>query len=319
MSPKVSICVPVYNVEHYIGECIDSLISQTYSNLEIIIVNDCTQDNAMSIANAYAKIDNRIKVIDHKENKGLMRTRETAFKFAAGDYITFCDSDDKLPEDSIELLVNAALSSDADIVSGEMQRFNLTHFFSQTQYSLPFGSDAEAVYKALLLKKINHTLCGKLFKSQLIKDYKYLISDNLSNAEDGILFYQILIHAHKIIHIPNVVYYYRYNNNSLSVQRLKSNGVDGILCCQKIRQETCMNYKSLQQLTWQYISSVINDLFANGYDKEFNLNERIEAYGLSEYVNIFQMIHHLPFGQFIKLIIRRVLKLNYIRYCIKMK
>ena len=103
-NPKVTICVPAYNVENYIERCIDSLQRQTLKDVEIIIVDDCSSDHTIEIISVYTESDRRIKLITCESNKGLMYVRMMGYKAATGDYITFCDSDDEMPENAIELL-----------------------------------------------------------------------------------------------------------------------------------------------------------------------------------------------------------------------
>lgn len=113
---KVSIIIPIYNVEQYLVKCLDSVVNQTYKNLEIICVNDCSPDNSSEILKEYAAKDNRIKIINHKKNGGLSAARNTGMDNATGEYIYFLDSDDWIDSDYIEKMVNKIIETDADIV-----------------------------------------------------------------------------------------------------------------------------------------------------------------------------------------------------------
>lgn len=115
-SKLISVIVPVYNVEKYLSKCIDSILAQTYKNLEIILVDDGSPDNCPKICDEYAKKDNRIKVI-HKENGGLSAARNVALDIAKGEYIGFVDSDDFIAEDMYEVLYNLAEKYNAEISS----------------------------------------------------------------------------------------------------------------------------------------------------------------------------------------------------------
>ena len=115
MDEKVSIIVPVYNVEKYLDKCIESIVNQTYRNIEIILVDDGSPDKCPEICNEWAKKDDRIKVI-HKENGGLSSARNAALEIAQGDYITFVDSDDWIENDMIQSMLTCAAKNDADIV-----------------------------------------------------------------------------------------------------------------------------------------------------------------------------------------------------------
>ena len=110
----ISIIVPIYNVEKYLKKCIDSIINQTYKNLEIILVDDGSPDNCGKICDEYAKKDNRIKVI-HKENGGVSSARNVGVENATGEYIGFVDSDDYIEKDMYEVLINNLKKENADI------------------------------------------------------------------------------------------------------------------------------------------------------------------------------------------------------------
>lgn len=120
---KVSIILPVYNVEKYIDRCLKSLVNQTMKEIEILIINDGTLDKSMEICEKYAKIDQRIKIYN-KDNEGLGLTRNYGLKRASGEYICFVDSDDYVTDDMCELLYATAKKYEADIVYGGIYRDN---------------------------------------------------------------------------------------------------------------------------------------------------------------------------------------------------
>ena len=110
----ISVIIPIYNVEKYLCRCLDSIISQSYKDLEIILVDDGSPDNSPSICDSYARNDNRIKVI-HKTNGGLSAARNTGLKYAMGDFISFIDSDDYIEPKMYEILFNLITKFDSDI------------------------------------------------------------------------------------------------------------------------------------------------------------------------------------------------------------
>ncbi|WP_096019896.1 glycosyltransferase family 2 protein [Campylobacter lanienae] len=113
---KVSIIIPVYNVEKYLRECLDSCINQTLQDIEIIIVDDCGSDNSMDIAQEYAKNDNRIKIIKNSHNQGTFASRNNAVLAANGEYLVFLDSDDFLDLRACEIAYNATKNGYYDVV-----------------------------------------------------------------------------------------------------------------------------------------------------------------------------------------------------------
>ena len=119
MEQKVSIIVPVYNVEKYLKRCVDSLIEQSYKNLEIILVDDGSKDNSFSICKEYESKDSRVRIF-HKENEGLGLTRNYGIEKSTGEYITFVDSDDYLTLDAVETMVEKAAVTNADVVVANM-------------------------------------------------------------------------------------------------------------------------------------------------------------------------------------------------------
>ena len=122
--PLVSIVVPVYNVESYIEECLQSVCSQTYENLEIICVDDVGNDRSMDVVRSFAVKDCRIKIIEHDKNKGLAEARNTGLEHVSGDYVFFLDSDDWLSIDAIEKFVRSAKVGEPDIVVGQGLAFS---------------------------------------------------------------------------------------------------------------------------------------------------------------------------------------------------
>lgn len=112
--PKVSVIIPVYNTEKYLRKCLDSVCNQTLSDIEIICVNDCSPDNSLEILNEYAQKDNRIKVINFEENKGVSIARNTGIDSATGEFIGFVDADDFVDLDFYEKLYNKATETGAD-------------------------------------------------------------------------------------------------------------------------------------------------------------------------------------------------------------
>lgn len=127
--PKISVVIPVYNVEEFLSACLDSIINQTYKNLEIICIEDCSTDNSAQILKEYKQKDSRIKIIYNKENKGLSAVRNIGIDNSNGEYIYFIDSDDWIDNDYIENLVNAAVDNNAEIVVNT----NVTRIFNNNE------------------------------------------------------------------------------------------------------------------------------------------------------------------------------------------
>lgn len=220
----VSVIVPVYRVEQYIDECIHSIISQTYKNLEIILVDDGSPDNCSNICDTYAAKYENIRVI-HQKNGGLSKARLAGFEIAAGEYILFVDSDDYIHNEMVEKLVYALESKNAQMslcayftVMGEQT----TSFLLPYRNDLLAGKDAiERKYILPLLGNSNSEvnipgfLCIRLLKRNLINT-NFFVSERQFFLEDHIfdLLYADNIERIAIVNVP--LYYYRVNRTSLS-------------------------------------------------------------------------------------------------------
>lgn len=213
--PLISIIVPVYNVEKYIRRCVDSLINQTYKNLEIILIDDGSPDNSGAICDEYAKLDNRVKVI-HKENGGVSSARNAGLDSASGEYIGFMDSDDYITPDMYEVLYNNMVDNDADISMGIYAlENNKGEFISHYRYDVNEVFD-KAQTIAEMLKQVKYTcsLCDKLFSSKLVGDIRF--DKDISHNEDLLFAYQLMKKSNKAVYISKPMYYYCNNEESAS-------------------------------------------------------------------------------------------------------
>ena len=168
IGPLISIVAPVYGVEKYIGECVDSLFSQTYKNTEYIFVNDKTPDNSIDILNKkiadYSMFSN-VQVIENRENVGLALTRANGISKASGDYIFLVDTDDKLPLNAIEILVNTAIETNADFVESDFAYYPDTTTIIKRRFN---GSIDDHLSKYLKLE-VPVSVWGKLYKRNSLK------------------------------------------------------------------------------------------------------------------------------------------------------
>lgn len=157
VKPLVSIIVPVYNVEQYLPQCLDSIVNQTYENIEVICVNDGSPDNSIKILEDYALRDSRIKVVSQK-NQGLSGARNTGIKYASGKYIMFVDSDDWIDLDTCQVAVNAAETNDADFVFWSYVR----EFENDSKEKLMFWDDGTVFDEKTVKSQLHRRLCGLL-------------------------------------------------------------------------------------------------------------------------------------------------------------
>lgn len=307
--PKVSVIVPVYNVEKYIGRCIESIQKQTLTDWELILVDDCSPDNSIEIIQEYAKKDNRIILKRHDVNHGPMIARRWGDAIASGEYITYCDGDDMLPDNALELLYNTALETGADIVSGNMTYVSINGSKKVFKSTLKYGNDRISAFKSLLRGEFHHNLCSKLFKASLLKEYEYKSYEHFTNGEDGYVFYLVVSHITKIVQIDAPVYYYMQNMQSSSNIRYKENAIKSICILNKTRHEITLKYPELRKELKKCITNILCLLYAQGYDKDAKLDYYVKEYGLSNYVALSSIIKNCKLANLVRLMIRRALLL----------
>ena len=209
---KVSVVVPVYNVESYLEKCMDSIVGQTYSNLEIILVNDGSTDGSCEICEKYAGRDGRIKLIS-KKNGGLSDARNAGLDAASGEYLFFVDSDDFLELNAISELVSRAKAYEADVVV-----CNYTYAHEKDGNLIPLRSSAEALevyetgtdfYRQCCRdnNRLGHSnlAWGKLYRMNLFKDIRFPVG---KIHEDEMTIYKVLAEALRTVYLDDVLYYY---------------------------------------------------------------------------------------------------------------
>jgi len=205
----VSIIVPIYNVEDYLEECIDSILNQTYVRYEVILVDDGSTDKCSKICDRYAENDLRVKVI-HKQNGGLSDARNAGIDSACGEYITFIDSDDYVDADYLKVLVLILERENADIVQGQytFQRKLLGTGKNQVNC---LSSD-ESLRNYLLFKKVLPSVCMKLYRTTLFENIRF---PKGRINEDTCTTYKLLLQAKKYVCIERHLYYYRIRQSSI--------------------------------------------------------------------------------------------------------
>lgn len=199
---KIGVIVPVYKVEKYIAECIESILAQTYTNFRLILVDDGTPDNAGKISDEYAKNDSRITVI-HQENAGVTRARARGVEEANDcEWITFVDGDDTITPNALERLFEEVITNDSDIV--------VSHFAQFTNINKECITIEEYRHCLLTECHIPPGPVSKLFKRELFDDSIFNISRSLTIAEDVIMNIRLAFNTEKDVHIyQNYIYNYR--------------------------------------------------------------------------------------------------------------
>lgn len=226
----ITIIVPVYNVKKYLKECLDSIINQTYKNLEIILVDDGSPDNCGKICDEYAKRDKRIKVI-HKENGGLSSARNAGLDIAKGEYISFIDSDDYVAENFIEKLYLLCIQNNADIAECDFIRFeNEINLLEQEE-----NLDIYSAYDRKHIIYMKHSIaCNKLYKKYLYEKLRFPIG---KTNEDEFTIYKILYSCKNVTVFTNLkLYYYRYNPQSIMGRTFNIKRLDALEALEERKQ-----------------------------------------------------------------------------------
>ncbi|HAY3507534.1 glycosyltransferase family 2 protein [Elizabethkingia anophelis] len=216
MSPKIiSVIIPVYNAEKTLYKSIDSLINQSYPHLELIFINDCSQDNTLNILYQYEKkiVDNSkglvIKIISHEENKGVAAARNTGLQNATGELIYYVDADDFIDEGAIELLVEKQQENDADIVGCSWYLS-----FNQNKRRMnqpPFNDSLEAIQQ-MLNGKMRWNLWLFMVKRSLYEDYNIRFIPGMNMGEDLMVIMKLFVHANKVAFVNDALYHYGQSN-----------------------------------------------------------------------------------------------------------
>ena len=201
--PLISVIIPIYNSQDFLSECVSSILNQSYTNLEILLVDDGSTDDSLKICNEYKKKDNRIIVI-HQENGGVAVARNTGLKRAKGEYISWVDSDDKIGKDYIEKLYSKLIQHKADAV--------MTYKDEKLSGDIVLEGKTE-ILKNYLLGKLNAYLWSTLI---LKSAYDGLQFEKLRIGEDALMLCQIMTRINRLIFCFNAEYFYRVRNDSIS-------------------------------------------------------------------------------------------------------
>ena len=242
MEPLVSVILPVYNVENYLSKCVDTVIGQTYKNIEIILVDDGSTDKSGEICDEYAAKDSRVKVI-HQKNGGVSSARNTGIDASRGDYIGFIDSDDAIDPDMYSILLNEALSHDSDISCCLMDTVSIDgNVSSVIRESSAFLSKERIIANFFddgFIKSIAYSPCNKVYKKSLFdnlrfKPYKY--------AEDILFIFEAVSLTTGMQFVDFVGYHYLHRENSIMTSSFSKNRFDYINAARVIEAQCKANY-----------------------------------------------------------------------------
>ena len=208
-NPLISVIVPIYKVEKYLRECIESIISQSYVNLEIILIDDGSPDLCPIICDEYAEKDIRVKVI-HKENGGVSSARNSGLRIASGEYIGWVDPDDYIDKKMFECMLKLLIENDADISVCSV------NYFGNNEGIINYGDTIlcrHEYLKLLLSNKIQSFLCNKLFRADLFDKIEFPVGDIY---EDVMVQHLIAEKADRVVTTSDIFYYYRQRTGQIT-------------------------------------------------------------------------------------------------------
>lgn len=312
---KISVIVPVYNAEKYLEQLVESLINQTFKEMEFIFVNDGSTDDSLNLLNELALKDERIVVID-KDNEGVSVARNTGLKKASGCYIGFVDADDFVAENMYEKLYTVAEKNNADVVSCGY------NFYSESEIK-PMLNDCELMMNqeqsisCLIDNKIlGMSIWNKLYKSEILKDVWF--NKEYRSNEDRLFSFMALRNAHVIAVIKDTLYFYRLNMNSFSHSSFKLAKMDGLyvseemdrIITKEFPQLSVRSYANIIRIVYSIIVMMYKDKAYHDFSTEYCLlTEMIKKADLSKvkkycsvsiYVQLIGIKYCEPLIRFIK-------------------
>lgn len=285
---KVSVLVPVYNVEQYIERCSRSLFEQTYNNLEFLFVDDCSLDNSIpalkEVISSYPTRKNLVKIIRHERNKGLAASRNTGLYNSTGSFLICVDSDDWIELNTIELLVNRQMDSCADIVSGNC----LIHFNNeQCLHQERVYENKEQMVLQMMQHTWDHFIAGRLVRRSLFIDNMLHWKEGLDIAEDRYMMTLLAFYAKSFDSVDSIVYNYEQRNlNAIT----KATSAHKIL---KNNRQELGNVLSLEQF-FKDKDSVLQDECTRCVMQQlaYNLQSALECSSKDEYYNVLSLINN---------------------------
>lgn len=291
MNPLVSVIIPVYKVEQYLKKCIDSIINQTYKNLEIILVDDGSPDDCPAICDEYAKNDSRIKVI-HKKNGGLSDARNAGMAIAKGDYISFIDSDDWIDLSMFEIMVSRLIKDHSDVVSCGVKWVEedgtLIREVSNNKYELL--SNYQAVSEIIIDGKLKQHVWNKIYRADLVRNIHF---EKGKYHEDVYWSYQIFGLANKISIVSESYYYYVQRPNSIMGEEYSFKRIDALDAMRNRCDYIKHNYPDLYNLSLNtYLSSCMYhlQLAMNANSKKQIIGDIVSRLSYKKTGNIFACI-----------------------------
>ena len=291
MSGQVSVIIPVYNCEKYMGKCVDSVLNQSYQNTEIVLIDDGSRDNSWKICNQYAKDYKNVRVI-HQKNSGVSAARNTGLNNATGEYVMFVDSDDWLSPDTIRVMMNEFEQTELDLVASSISfdyEDGKAVKFEQPAISFNLQKNVNDFFQRLYSCFFFNAVYAKLYKKSILEKYDIQFDRRYSILEDSTFVLNYLQYTKHICCLSMVGYHYRQLNEESLVKKYNENELEAY----KTRSYAAASLEKLlnNENKYFYDTSVFNELwgilpklyYRSGLSSKQKKNETIKFLN-SEYV-----------------------------------
>ena len=276
---KVSIILPIYKVEKYLTKCLDSLINQTLSDIEIICIDDCSPDNSIRILREYALKDERIKIINLKENIGAAGARNKGLEVAKGEYLGFVDPDDYIDLNFYEELYKKALEDGADIVKAEI--------ITIEPNGKKFKSDLNKQIISFGKFSFSYEWCSAIYKTKFIKENNIVFPLGQKNGEDSIFLFKCILNTEKISFINDTHYNYIRRENSLDYGKIDIGSIKSIIKAREIILDELNNSSLFEANKELYINVFYMCYISLFYPASKNDSMEAKTLCAQSFINLF--------------------------------
>lgn len=257
--PKISVIVPVYKVEKYLNKCVGSILSQTFRDFELFLVDDGSPDNSGKICDEYAQKDNRVIVI-HKENGGLSEARNVALDRIQGEYVTFIDSDDYVSTEHLQTLYDSLINADSDLAVSNITSVT-ENKMNNTEFYRPASEQKVLTGKEVFTTIYQPCACAKLYKSYIFNNFRYPVG---RLYEDVFVYHDVLSKVNRLVLTGKNTYYYLIRSDSIMHQEYKlafSDIIDAIEL--RVKKLEALGMQDLANDNRLFIYSRVAVAFAN--------------------------------------------------------
>lgn len=297
--PLISIIIPIYKTEPYLRRCLDSIVSQTYTNLEIILVDDGSPDNSFKIYNEYAAKDNRIRVI-RKKNGGLSEARNAGLDICKGDYVSFVDSDDWVDERYIEKLFALLTATKTDISIVNFIRTNRTDIpFPKEDFQAKIFNPKEAIVYCTKRQKPAFVIsCSKLYKKELFDNLRFPVG---KYHEDEFTSYLLFYKSSSVVYTSQVLYFYYSRETSITSSQHPYDALEAFeqrYLFFKEKEELELLPHLLPPLCWHYLYCSFLERNNGNRPKAMEYLSKLQSSITDSAFNKISLLHRIPLKMF---------------------